>query len=268
MSLVFCPLGLRHQKRSHLHLVINAWIACYIFYIFASYHVFLTSTVFEKILIANRGEIACRIQRTARLLGIKTVAVFSDADRHSMHVKMVSAALENFALAAPYFLFLAFRLEVDALTLLTHFEADEAYWIGPAPSTQSYLRADRILEVAKRSGAQAIHPGYGFLSENADFADECARVCLLLRYVPSCAVERLTCLVRDHLCGPAGVRDTRDGVEEQREGNHAARQGPCSAWLLWRRPIRGYLAEGPPLHRHLFVCLYVCMYVCPPVVRC
>ncbi|XP_040364887.1 methylcrotonoyl-CoA carboxylase subunit alpha, mitochondrial isoform X3 [Rosa chinensis] len=93
----------------------------------------------EKILIANRGEIACRIMRTAKRLGIQTVAVFSDADRHSLHVK----------------------------------SADEAVRIGPAPARLSYLDASSILDAAVRTGAQAIHPGYGFLSESSDFAQLC-----------------------------------------------------------------------------------------------
>jgi 3-methylcrotonyl-CoA carboxylase alpha subunit len=96
--------------------------------------------MFDKILIANRGEIACRIIRTAQKMGIRTVAVYSDADAKAMHVTL----------------------------------ADEAYHIGPAPARESYLRADRILEVANASGAQAVHPGYGFMSENATFAEECA----------------------------------------------------------------------------------------------
>ncbi|XP_037300393.1 methylcrotonoyl-CoA carboxylase subunit alpha, mitochondrial [Manduca sexta] len=94
----------------------------------------------SKVLIANRGEIACRVMRTAKKLGIRTVAVYSDADKHAMHVEM----------------------------------ADEAYHIGPAPSTQSYLNAEKILEVAKKSNSQAIHPGYGFLSENVEFCEKCA----------------------------------------------------------------------------------------------
>jgi len=93
--------------------------------------------MFSKILIANRGEIACRVIRTCRRLGIRTVAVYSDADADAQHVRL----------------------------------ADEAHRIGPSRPQESYLRGDAILEVAKATGAQAIHPGYGFLSENADFAD-------------------------------------------------------------------------------------------------
>ncbi len=93
-------------------------------------------TKIRKILVANRGEIALRVMRTAREMGIRTVAVFSDADRNALHVRF----------------------------------ADEAVNIGPAPSSESYLRMDKILEAAKLSGADAIHPGYGFLSENKVFA--------------------------------------------------------------------------------------------------
>lgn len=100
---------------------------------------------FSKILIANRGEIACRIQRTAQALGYRTVAVFSEADADALHVRM----------------------------------ADEAVLIGAAPVQQSYLDPRVILEAARRSGADAIHPGYGFLSENARFAHACAQAGLV-----------------------------------------------------------------------------------------
>ncbi|XP_031843768.1 methylcrotonoyl-CoA carboxylase 1 [Nomia melanderi] len=101
----------------------------------------ISTNRFDKILIANRGEIACRVARTAKRLGIQTVAVYSEADKNSMHVE----------------------------------QADEAHCIGPAPSSQSYLRQDKIMSVAKKSKCQAIHPGYGFLSENAEFAELCEK---------------------------------------------------------------------------------------------
>ena len=97
------------------------------------------ATPFKKILIANRGEIAVRVIRACREMGIATVAVFSDVDRAALHVM----------------------------------KADEAYPIGPASAAESYLNVERILDVAKRSGTEAIHPGYGFLSENPQFAKAC-----------------------------------------------------------------------------------------------
>src|SRR5947209_16923027 len=111
--------------------------------------------MFRKILIANRGEIAVRIMATCREMGIRTVAVYSEADRHARHVR----------------------------------EADEAYFIGPAPAAQSYLRIDTILDVAKKSSAEAIHPGYGFLSENADFVEACERDGIVFIGPPAAAMR-------------------------------------------------------------------------------
>jgi len=108
-------------------------------------------------LIANRGEIAVRVTRTLREMGIGTVAVYSDVDRTSLHVRM----------------------------------ADEAERLGPAPSTESYLRIDRILDAAKKHGAEAIHPGYGFLSENADFAEACESAGLVFIGPSSASIRAL-----------------------------------------------------------------------------
>ena len=96
--------------------------------------------MFKKVLVANRGEIAVRIVRACEERGIATVAVFSDADRSALHVRY----------------------------------ADEAYNIGAPPSRESYLRIDKIIDVARKANVDAIHPGYGFLSENAEFAAACA----------------------------------------------------------------------------------------------
>ncbi|GAA3546913.1 acetyl/propionyl/methylcrotonyl-CoA carboxylase subunit alpha [Zobellella aerophila] len=113
--------------------------------------------MFSKILIANRGEIACRVIQTAHRLGIRCVAVYSEADSRARHVAM----------------------------------ADEAFLLGPAPSAESYLQADKIIEIARQSGAQAIHPGYGFLSENTEFADSCARHGLVFIGPPAAAIAAM-----------------------------------------------------------------------------
>lgn len=113
--------------------------------------------MFSKILIANRGEIACRVIQTARCLGIRCVAVYSEADRNARHVAL----------------------------------ADEAFLLGPAPSSESYLRGDKIIEIALQSGAQAIHPGYGFLSENTDFADACSQNGIVFIGPPASAIAAM-----------------------------------------------------------------------------
>ncbi|HMO08761.1 MAG TPA: acetyl/propionyl/methylcrotonyl-CoA carboxylase subunit alpha [Paracoccaceae bacterium] len=113
--------------------------------------------MFDKILIANRGEIACRVIKTARRMGIRTVAVFSDADREALHVRM----------------------------------ADEAVHIGPPPAAQSYIVIDRIMEAIRAAGAQAVHPGYGFLSERRDFAATLEAEGVVFIGPPSPAIEAM-----------------------------------------------------------------------------
>jgi acetyl-CoA carboxylase biotin carboxylase subunit len=113
--------------------------------------------LFEKILIANRGEIACRVARAARGLGVKTVAVFSDADANALHVQA----------------------------------CDEAVRLGPAPARESYLAVEKVLAAAKQTGAQAIHPGYGFLSEQAEFAQACAEAGVVFVGPPPAAMRAI-----------------------------------------------------------------------------
>ena len=140
----------------------------------------------ESVLIANRGEIACRVIRTARSLGIRTIAVYSVADANAPHVRM----------------------------------ADEAHLIGPAPARESYLRADVILDVAKRTKAASIHPGYGFLSENADFAEACAEAGIVFVGPPASAIRAM------------GLKDAAKALVEKADvpvvpGYHGEKQEPA-----------------------------------------
>ncbi len=142
--------------------------------------------MFSKILIANRGEIACRVIATCKRLGIATVAVYSDADRDARHVRL----------------------------------ADEAIRIGPAAARDSYLRGEALLDAARRSAAQAIHPGYGFLSENADFADACAAAGITFIGPPASAIRAMgDKSAAKALMAQAGVPLT--------PGYHGAQQDPA-----------------------------------------
>src|SRR3984957_10978939 len=113
--------------------------------------------MFHSVLIANRGEIACRIARTAKRLGLRTIAVYSAADAQALHVR----------------------------------SCDEAYCIGPAPARDSYLAIERIIAVAKEAAAECVHPGYGFLSENADFVDACIQAGIAFVGPPAAAMRGL-----------------------------------------------------------------------------
>jgi 3-methylcrotonyl-CoA carboxylase alpha subunit len=140
----------------------------------------------DSVLIANRGEIACRVIRTAKRLGMRTIAVYSEADAQAPHVAM----------------------------------ADEAYLIGPAPARESYLRGDVILEVAKKAKAACVHPGYGFLSENTEFAAACAEAGIVFVGPPSSAIEAM------------GLKDAAKSLVEKAgvpivPGYHGSNQDPA-----------------------------------------
>ncbi len=139
----------------------------------------------ESVLIANRGEIACRIIRTAKRLGMRTIAVYSEADANALFVQM----------------------------------ADEAYLIGPAPARESYLKIDAIIEVAKRTKAASIHPGYGFLSERAEFAEACAANGIVFVGPPASAIKAM------------GLKDAAKALVQQANvpvvpGYHGSKQDP------------------------------------------
>ncbi len=145
--------------------------------------------MFKKILIANRGEIACRVMATARKMGIATVAVYSDADRNGLHVQM----------------------------------ADEAVYIGSDPAAESYLRIDAIIDACLKTGAEAVHPGYGFLSENAEFCRQLARENIIFIGPPADAITAMgDKMTSKRIAAGAGVNciPGYDGI--LRDGDHAA----------------------------------------------
>ena len=140
--------------------------------------------VFHKLLIANRGEIACRVARAARALGVRTIAVYSDADERALHVE----------------------------------QCDESVRLGPAPARESYLNAEKVIDAAKRTGAEAIHPGYGFLSEQADFAQACAAAALVFVGPPPGAMRA----IKDKAQARAVMRDAGVPVVPGSEGHVTA----------------------------------------------
>ena len=144
--------------------------------------------MFDKILIANRGEIACRVIKSAQKMGIKTVAVYSDADRDALHVQM----------------------------------ADEAVHIGPPPSVQSYLLKDKILQACLDTGAQAVHPGYGFLAENSEFCELLANAGIAFIGPKTRAIEAMgDKITSKKLADEAGVNTIPGFTSVLRDGDHA-----------------------------------------------
>src|SRR5215469_358427 len=162
--------------------------------------------MFSKILIANRGEIACRVIATARRLGIATAAVYSAADRDALHVTL----------------------------------ADEAHFIGPPPAVASYLNSEAIVAAARESGAAAVHPGYGFLAENADFAEACAAAGLVFIGPPAAAIRAMgSKILAKRRMQAAGVPVLPGYAGEQQELGQLEREARTLQLPLIIKPAAG-----------------------------
>jgi len=167
--------------------------------------------MFRKVLIANRGEIAVRVLRTLREMEIPAVAVFSDADRNSLHVRM----------------------------------AGEAAWVGPSPSAESYLRIDRILDAARRHRADAIHPGYGFLSENADFAAACEQAGIVFIGPSADSIRRMgSKTAARHMALAAGVPVVPGAHDALRDAAEAREFGSRHGYPLLLKAVAGGGGKG------------------------
>ncbi|XP_075717794.1 methylcrotonoyl-CoA carboxylase subunit alpha, mitochondrial [Rhinoderma darwinii] len=165
----------------------------------------------EKVLVANRGEIACRVMRTAKKMGVQSVAVYSEADRNSMHVSL----------------------------------ADEAYLIGPAASQQSYLSMDKIIQVARTSGAQAVHPGYGFLSENTEFAELCKKENIIFVGPPSSAIRDMGIKsTSKSIMSGAGVPIIEGYHGEDQSDQHLKEQAKKIGYPVMIKAVRGGGGKG------------------------
>jgi geranyl-CoA carboxylase alpha subunit len=172
---------------------------------------------FDKLLIANRGEIACRVIRTARALGLRTVAVYSDADAGAPHVRL----------------------------------ADEAVRLGPGPAADSYLRIDAVIDAARRTGAQAVHPGYGFLSERADFAQACADAGLVFVGPPAAAIVAMGDKAgAKRRMREAGVPCAPGYLGERQDDETLAREATAMGYPLLVKAVAGGGGRGMRLvHR-------------------
>ena len=177
--------------------------------------------MFDKILVANRGEIACRVLKTARRMGIRTVAVYSDADRDALHVRL----------------------------------ADEAVHIGAAPSTQSYLLGDRIIRACRDTGAQAVHPGYGFLSENAGFCKALAKAGIVFIGPNTRAIEAMgDKITSKKLADKAGVNTIPGYSGVLRDADHAVKEAGRIGYPVMLKASAGGGGKGMRIARNEAEC--------------